>query len=90
MLPSLTACFSKPNEYCFEIRELRQLPPDIRIIIRGYEDGYNDILRLKPRLIVSHHGQIVYYYGEYTDAGKQNEAGVIRAVELYGENTKAE
>jgi hypothetical protein len=72
------------------ISELQQLPPDIRIIIRGYEDGYNDILRLIPRLIVPHPEQKAYYYGEYTDAGKNKEAGAIRAVELYGENTKAE
>ncbi|MBL7111184.1 MAG: hypothetical protein ISS19_04505 [Bacteroidales bacterium] len=72
------------------IRELQQLPHDTRIIIRGYEDGYNDILQLIPRSIVSHPGQKADYYGEYTDSGKENETGAIRAVELYGENTKAE
>ncbi len=30
------------------INKLKQLPPDIIIVVRGYEDGYNDILELKP------------------------------------------
>ena len=72
------------------IRELQQLAPDTHIIIRGYEDGYNDILQLNPRRIIPHPEQKRDYYGEYTDADKKNETGVIRAVELYGENTKAE
>lgn len=72
------------------INELQQLPPDIRIIIRGYEDGYNDILRIIPRIIIPHPEQKADYYGEYTDAGRKHETGVINAVELYGENTQAE
>ena len=30
------------------INELHKLSPDMRIVVRGYEDGYNDILHLKP------------------------------------------
>jgi hypothetical protein len=72
------------------IGELQPLPSDTRIIIRGYKDGYNDILRLIHRAIVSHPEKKAYYYGEYTDAGKENKYGAKKAVELYGDNTKAE
>jgi hypothetical protein len=73
------------------IQKLQQLTPDTRIIIRGYEDGYNDILRLIPMMIIPHPEQKADYYGEYTSARDDKEkTGAISAVELYGENTKAE
>jgi hypothetical protein len=73
------------------IISLQELPPDTRIIIRGYEDGYNDILRLIPHTIIPHPHQKADYYGEFTDVPMVNEkvAG-IKAIELYGENTKAD
>lgn len=70
---------------------LQQLPPDTRMIIRGYEEGYNDILRLIPRTIIPHPEQKADYYGEFIDTRTGNEkvAG-LKAIELYGENTKAD
>jgi len=29
------------------IKHLQILPPTTKIVVRGYEDGYNDILKLK-------------------------------------------
>ena len=73
------------------IQKLQKLPPDTRIVIRGYEDGYNDIQRLIPLMIIPHPGQKADYYGEYTIARTEKEKiNGIMAVELYGENTKAE
>ena len=73
------------------IKKLQKLDPDTRIIIRGYEDGYNDILHLIPLLIIPHPGQKADYYGEYTSARiEKEEINATEAVELYGENTKAE
>jgi hypothetical protein len=73
------------------IQKLQKLSPDTRIIIRGYEDGYNDIQRLIPLMIIPHPGQKADYYGEYTIANTEKEKTVaIRAIELYGKNTKAE
>jgi hypothetical protein len=67
------------------------LPPDTRIIIRGYEDGYNDILLLIPMIIIPHPEQKAGYYGEYARSrDEEKKTGAISAVELYGENTKAE
>lgn len=73
------------------IQKLQQLPSDTRIVIRGYEEGYNDILRLIPLMIIPHPEQKADYYGEYTAARTEKEKiSAIKAVELYGENTKAE
>lgn len=73
------------------IQKLKRIPSDTRIVIRGYEDGYNDIQRLIPRLIIPHPEQKADYYGEYTDAViEKDKVNAIKAVELYGENTKAE
>lgn len=73
------------------IQKLQQLPPDTRIVIRGYEEGYNDILRLIPLMIIPHPKQKADYYGEYTSARtEKDKINAIRAVELYGENIKAE
>lgn len=73
------------------IQKLQQLPPDTRIVIRGYEEGYNDILRLVPMKIIAHPRQKADYYGEYINARTEKEKiNAINAVELYGENTKAE
>jgi hypothetical protein len=52
------------------IQKLQKLSPDIRIIIRGYEDGNNDILRLIPLRIIPHPGQKADYYGENAKAEK--------------------
>jgi hypothetical protein len=61
------------------------------MIIRGYEEGYNDILRLIPRTIIPHPEQKADYYGEFIDARTENEkVSGIKAIELYGENTKAD
>jgi hypothetical protein len=65
---------------------LKQLPPDIKIVVRGYEEGYNDILQLKPlKLIQDINAK--WYYGEYS---KSDSEDVIDAVELYGENKNEE
>lgn len=72
------------------IIKLQHLSPDTRVVIRGYEDGYNDILKIKPLIIVPHPHQDAYYYGEYTHARTEEErASGVKAVELYGDNTKA-
>jgi hypothetical protein len=29
------------------IKLLQEFPPDTKIVVRGYEDGYNDIIKLR-------------------------------------------
>jgi len=67
------------------IEQLKALPPDTKIVIRGYEDGYNDILKLKPVKIKPKEDSN-WYDGEYEDS-KDADAG--DAVELNGGNKNA-
>ena len=64
------------------IRKIKDLPPEIKIVVRGYENGYNDIIRLKRRTIMINK-DAEWYDGEYTDS---KETDAISAVELFGEN----
>lgn len=64
------------------IQQLSAFPPDTKIVVRGYEEGYNDILQLKPvriKLDVGSH----WYEGEYDDSP---DADAIHAIDLFGEN----
>lgn len=67
------------------IIELQKLLPDTKVVVRGYEDGYNDILELKPVIIKQVPGSN-WYDGEY-DAS--TDEGAIDAINLLGENTNA-
>ena len=67
------------------ILELQKLKPDTRIVIRGYEDGYNDILQLRPvkiKLNVNEH-----WYVRAHDAS--TDADAVDAMDLNGENKNA-
>jgi hypothetical protein len=64
------------------INHLQTLPPETKIVVRGYEDGYNDILQLKKVKIkpgVDAH----WYDGEFEDS---SDADTIDAIDLFGEN----
>ena len=63
------------------IHLLQALPPDTRLVVRGYEDGYNDITVLKPLRLQPREGGAEWYYGEY----ETGEQGFV-AMELFGEN----
>ena len=64
------------------INHLQTLPPETKVVIRGYEDGYNDILQLKKVKIKSK-VDAHWYDGEFEDS---NDADVIDAINIYGEN----
>ena len=65
------------------IKQLQTLPPDTKIVISGYEDGYNDILKLKP-VRIKPKPDAEWYLGVYEDSA---DADAIDAVDLFGENT---
>ena len=67
------------------IQKLQEVAPETQIVIRGYEDGFNDIQKLIERKIATHPDQKADYYGEYAEAEKGTTA-----IELWGENTKSE
>ena len=64
------------------IHHLQTLPPETKVVVRGYEDGYNDILQLKQVSIMPKVNAF-FWDGEYEES---SDANAIDAVELYGEN----
>ena len=68
------------------INLLKELPPEIKIVVRGCEEEYNDISELKPvKLMYGVDSE--WYYGEYS---KSNSNDKIDAIELFGENKQEE
>lgn len=67
------------------IIELQKIAPDTKIVVRGYEDGYNDISELKTVKIKATPDSN-WYDGEY-DVSAEEDAVV--AIDLFGENKKA-
>jgi hypothetical protein len=64
------------------IESLKSLPPDKKVVIRGYEEGYNDISEIREIRIVLR-PDLPWYYGQYLLGSKQDD---IEAIELFGEN----
>ena len=64
------------------IRLLQEFSPDTKIVVRGYEDGYNDILKLR-QVKIKYNPDAAWYYGIYSDS---EEADAILAVDPFGEN----
>ena len=66
------------------IQLLQTLPPHTKMVVRGYEDGYNDILRLNE-VKIKPKADAEWYYGEYVDT---NDAEGIIAIDLFGVNQR--
>ncbi|MDP2337643.1 MAG: hypothetical protein Q8N05_14605 [Bacteroidota bacterium] len=64
------------------IQELQKLSPDTIVVVRGYEDGYNEISNIR-QVKIKHDPNAEWFYGEYADC---NSGDAINAVELFGEN----
>ena len=64
------------------IGQLLLLPPDMKVVVRGYEEGYNDIMQLKEVKIKTDENA-AWYMGEYKDS---EEEGAIDAIDLNGTN----
>ncbi len=77
------------------VKELIQLlqdhDPDKKVIVRGYEGGYNEVLDIVQMDIVPHPQQQVSYVGEYENTRYEDPPGAVTAaIELRGENRKSE
>ena len=67
------------------IRLLTQYSGDTRVVIRGYEGGYNDVKLLNPvELKLDHESSC--YYGQHADAEYIRVRPDALAVELWGRN----
>lgn len=64
------------------IKFLQQVHPDTKIVVRGYEDGYNDIQKLR-KIRIKYDPDAEWYYGVYSDS---NDPESFDAIDLYGEN----
>lgn len=73
------------------IQCLEKHDPDKQVVVRGYEDGYNGVRKVKEISIVPHPQQENWYVGEYDEADNEEDMkGAIFAIELWGENRKSE
>jgi len=64
------------------IVRLTPAPPNAKVVVRGYENGYNDVLELRS-LFVRPNPEAKWYDGEYE---KSEATDGIEAIEIYGEN----
>lgn len=64
------------------IKHLQLLPPQTKIVVRGYENGYNDVINLTPRKIKLN-ADSDWYDGEYIDS---KETDAVEAIDLFGDN----
>lgn len=67
------------------INQLQKLSPEIKIVVRGYEGGYNDILKLKS-VKIKQVFDSNWYDGEYDDS---TDRDAIDAIDLFGDNKNA-
>ena len=48
------------------IKRLQMYPPDLRVVVRGYDGGYNDVDTFeKLKIVIDYHS--VWYYGKHED-----------------------
>ncbi len=64
------------------LQQLQSFPATTKVVIRGYEDGYNDIIIVKSVKIKTKENAF-WYDGMYEDSPDED---AIPAVDLYGEN----
>ena len=49
------------------IKRLQMYPPDLRVVVRGYEGGYNDVDTFENlKIVLDYHS--AWYYGKHEDA----------------------
>lgn len=64
------------------IEQLQKLDPEKRILVEGYEDGFDDpreIIKVNVRSRV----ESKYYSGDYEDVSESEDADKARAFEAY-------
>lgn len=64
------------------ICELDKMPPDMKVVVRGYENGFNDVISVKMQKIVETE-KTEWWDGKYQ---AQIIPGSVNAVEIFGDN----
>lgn len=67
------------------IDKLKTFPPETLVVVRGYEEGYNDISILKE-ISLELDANEEWYYGQHTISKDSNAP---KAIVLLGENKNA-
>jgi len=67
------------------IASLQSYPPDARIVVLGYEEGYDDITLVKEIAIEAMENPM-WCKGRYDDAPPETAAQAERVVLVYGRN----
>ena len=58
------------------IEKLSGLPGDSRVLVQGYEDGYDDISDIRS-LLVQKQVDPAWYYGKYNSSTRRGEQAVL-------------
>lgn len=69
------------------IAALESYPPDTRVIVLGYEEGYDDITMVRQIAIIPEE-EPVWYKGWYDDAPPEKADQAEQAVLVYGRNAE--
>jgi hypothetical protein len=69
------------------IEALQNYPPDTRVIVMGYESGYDDITLVKQIAILPEE-KPAWYIGRFDDAPQGNAGQAEQAVLVYGRNER--
>ena len=67
------------------IKRLQMYPPDLRVVVRGYEGGYNDVDTFENiKIVLDYHSE--WYYGKHEDASniynEEVKANVVDALQI--------
>ena len=58
------------------IQHLRNLPADTRVVVQGYEDGYDDISSIRS-VCIKPAPNAEWYYGRYDDSPEEGESALL-------------
>ena len=64
------------------IAALEEFLPETKVVVRGYENGFNDVVSLRKKTLMIHEAA-KWYDGRYIET---NRTESIIAVELFGDN----
>lgn len=67
------------------IKRLQMYPPDLRVVVRGYEGGYNDVDTFENiKIVLDYHSE--WYYGKHEDAStiynEEVKANAVDALQI--------
>lgn len=69
------------------IEALKSYPPDARVVVLGYEEGYDDISLIK-QIAIGPMEKPMWCKGRYDDAPPEQAASAEHAVLLFGRNAE--